>query len=85
MVLLLEVLDGTLLLSVLLHQSGGLLFKLLVDWHVLFAVSQALIVEVLCKEIVLDLDESLIAYFFDLTLKVVVLLFKFFDVLVLDL
>ena len=85
MVLLLEVLDGTLLLSVLLHQSGGLLFKLLVDWHVLFAVSQALIVEVLCKEIVLDLDESLIAYFFDLTLKVVVLLLKFFDVLVLDL
>ena len=85
MVLLLEVLDGTLLLSVLLHQSGGLLFKLLVDWHVLFAVSQALIVEVLCKEIVLDLDESLIAYFFDLALKVVVLLFKFFDVLVLDL
>ena len=80
-----EVLDGTLLLSVLLHQSGGLLFKLLVDWHVLFAVSQALIVEVLCKEIVLDLDESLIAYFFDLALKVVVLLFKFFDVLVLDL
>ena len=80
-----EVLDGTLLLSVLLHQSGGLLFKLLVDWHVLFAVSQALIVEVLCKEIVLDLDESLIAYFFDLTLKVVVLLLKFFDVLVLDL
>ena len=78
-------LDGTLLLSVLLHQSGGLLFKLLVDWHVLFAVSQALIVEVLCKEIVLDLDESLIAYFFDLTLKVVVLLLKFFNVLVLDL
>ena len=85
MVLLLEVLDGTLLLSVLLHQGGGLFFKLLVDWHVLFAVSQALIVEVLCKEIVLDLDESLIAYFFDLTLKVVVLLLKFFDVLVLDL
>ena len=78
-------LDGTLLLSVLLHQCGSLLFKLLVDWHVLFAVSQALIVEVLCKEIVLDLDEGLIAYFFDLTLKVVVLLLKFFNVLVLDL
>ena len=61
------------------------MFELLVDGHILFAVGKALIVEVLCEEVVLDLDESLIAKLLDFTLKVVVLLFKLFDVFVLDL
>ena len=61
------------------------MLELLVDGHVSFAVGQALVVKVLCEEVILDLDESLIANLFDLTLKVVVLFFKFFDVFVLDL
>ena len=61
------------------------MFELLVDGHILSAVGKALIVEVLCEEVVLDLDESLIAKLLDFTLKVVVLLFKLFDVFVLDL
>ena len=78
-------LDGTLLLCVLFHEDVGLRFELFVDGHEFSALSQLLILLILSEEIVLNLDESLIADLLDLTLKVVVLLFKLLDVLVFDL
>lgn len=78
-------LDGTLLLCVLFHEDVGFRFELFVDGHEFSALSQALILLILSEEIVLNLDESLIADLLDFTLKVVVLLFKLLDVLVFDL
>lgn len=73
---MLQILNNALLLRVLLHQRRRLLLKLLIDRQVLPPVGQPLILLVLRKQVVFDLDERIVANFLKLSPEVVVLLLE---------
>ena len=66
-----------------MHQLFRLLLKRLIDLNVLSAVSEALVLLILREEIVFNLDKGFVTNFLELSSKIIILLLKLLDILVL--